>query len=351
MTINKSLRVLIFTFFAIFYSANGIAADTNLTSAKLTQGGGISDSELSITYVGNAGFLINIGDKKILIDALFKGFEGNYELPEPIQEKLKLGQAPFDEVDLVLVSHLHGDHMNVEMVRQHMKNNPKAIFASTQQVVDAIVDFPERSIAFNPIKGKSEKKDIKGISIETFYLPHGPDSKVINIGFLVSVNGITFFQTGDVDFDQFNFDEFRALKLPEKKIDLSFIQHFYLTNDSLNKKFVQEAIGGKHIIPIHYHFTTPTFDSSVVRQNYPDAIIFKEEMETWYMHYNENDFPVLNGDYLGQPLPGKTPVVFAPGIISVDSTVEHGAPTFSPNWNIVYGSQTCATMKKKTKFF
>ena len=112
--------------------------------------------------------------------------------------------------------------LNAEMVRQHMQNNPEAIFASTQQVVDAIVDFKERRIAFDPIKGKSEKKDIKGISIETFYLPHGPDSKVINIGFLISVNGITFFQTGDADFDQFTFEEFRSLELPEKR-DRSFI--------------------------------------------------------------------------------------------------------------------------------
>ena len=32
--------------------------------------------KVNVTYVGNAGFLINIGDKKILIDALFKGFKG-----------------------------------------------------------------------------------------------------------------------------------------------------------------------------------------------------------------------------------------------------------------------------------
>ena len=90
------------------------------------------------------------------------------------------------------------------------------------------------------------------------------------------------------------------LELPEKKIDLSFIQHFYLTNDSTSKKFVQEAIGGKYIIPIHYHFTTPAFDSSIVRQNYADAIIFGGEMESWSMPAKENEFPEVKGDCLGQ---------------------------------------------------
>ena len=305
--------------------------------------------KVDVTYVGNAGFLINIGDKKILIDALFKGFEGNYELPQHIQEKLKLAQEPFDDVDLILVTHAHGDHIDREMLQQHLKNNPKTIFASTQQVVDAIDDFPERSIAFNPIKGKSDKTDIKGITIETFYLPHGPDSKVINTGFLVLVNGTTFFQTGDADFDQFTFEEFRSLELPEKKIDLSFIQHYYLRGDSLSSKFVNEAIGGAYIFPIHYHFTTPSFDTTIVRENYPDAIIFKEEMETWYMPDKENGFPVLKGDFLGQPLPGKTPVVFAPGIISVDSTIEHGAPTFSPDGNTVLWQSNLRHKEKETE--
>lgn len=298
-------------------------------------------NRVEVTYIGNAGFMINISDKKILIDALFKGFEDNYELPQHIQEKLKLAQAPFDDIDLILVTHAHGDHINGEMIRQHMTNNPNAIFASTRQTVDALnaVDtldeFQERSIAFNPIKGESDKKDIKGISIETFYLPHGPDSQVINIAFLVSVNGVTFFQTGDVDFDQFTFEEFRSLDLPEKKIDLSFIQHFYLTNDSLSKKFVQEAIGGKFIIPVHYHFTTPPFDSTIVRQNYPDAILFKEELETWYMPAKENEFPEQKGDYFGQALPDDTPVVFAPGIFSLSDRLESNI-AFSPNGKECY---------------
>lgn len=238
---------------------------------------------VDVTYVGNAGFLINIGDKKILIDALFKGFEGQYNLPQHIQEKLTLAQAPFDNVDLILVTHAHGDHISPDMVKQHLQNNPKAIFASTQQLVDLLNDSTGGYIGFNPTIEKSESKVISDISVEAFYFPHGTDAKIINIGFLISINGITIFQTGDADFDQFTFEEFRSLQLPERKIDLAFIQHYYLLGDSLNTKFVKEAIGGKYIFPIHYHFTTPPFDATKIRQNYPNAIIFKEELQIWKM--------------------------------------------------------------------
>ena len=47
-------------------------------------------------------------------------------------------------------------------------------------------------------------------------------------------------------------------------------------------------------------------------------------------------FTNLYGDYLGQTPPGDTPVVFAPGIISTDSLIEHSAPTFSSDGKEVF---------------
>ena len=43
----------------------------------------------------------------------------------------------------------------------------------------------------------------------------------------------------------------------------------------------------------------------------------------------------VSGDYLGQPLPGATPEVFARGIVSKEDTNEHLAPSFSPDGNEV----------------
>lgn len=48
----------------------------------------------------------------------------------------------------------------------------------------------------------------------------------------------------------------------------------------------------------------------------------------------QNDFPVLQGDYLGQKLPGETPEVFAPGIIS-HGFHEHNL-TISPDGNEMF---------------
>jgi len=62
-------------------------------------------------------------------------------------------------------------------------------------------------------------------------------------------------------------------------------------------------------------------------------------------------FPVLKGDYLGQTPPGNIPVIFAPGIISVDSTVEHGYPSISPDGNTIFWQSNLRHKEKETEIF
>jgi L-ascorbate metabolism protein UlaG (beta-lactamase superfamily) len=248
----------------------------------------VGDSgKVCVTYIGNAGFLIKAGNKKILIDALIKGFRGDYELPVDIQEKIALNQPPFDSVDLILTTHAHGDHFDGAMTRQYLKNNPNTVFASTSQLTSTLTDFSDRVITFSPSRGKTDSKELRGINVEAIYLPHGAtevgQTELLNYGFIVSVNGVKVFHTGDIDIQQFSFDEFRAYQLPEKKIDIAFIQHFYLTTDPVERKFVQDGIGSRYIIPSHYHYTTPPMDTVLVLRNYPEAVVFKEELQTWVM--------------------------------------------------------------------
>ena len=48
------------------------------------------------------------------------------------------------------------------------------------------------------------------------------------------------------------------------------------------------------------------------------------------------DFTNLTGEYLGQTPPGSIPVLFAPGVISVDDHFEHSGAVFSPDKTEVY---------------
>ncbi|MDA3814019.1 MAG: hypothetical protein PF570_07185 [Candidatus Cloacimonetes bacterium] len=63
------------------------------------------------------------------------------------------------------------------------------------------------------------------------------------------------------------------------------------------------------------------------------------------------EFTNLKGDYLGQTPPGDVPVIFAPEIISVDSTVEHGYPSFSPDGDQVFWQSNLRHKGKETEIF
>ncbi len=67
------------------------------------------------------------------------------------------------------------------------------------------------------------------------------------------------------------------------------------------------------------------------------------------IRYFEKLYSNLTGDYFGQRPPGNIPVIFAPGIISADSTIEHGAPSFSPDGNEVFWQSNYRQSGKDTQ--
>lgn len=67
--------------------------------------------------------------------------------------------------------------------------------------------------------------------------------------------------------------------------------------------------------------------------------------------YSSQRFTTPKSNYLGQTPPGDVPIIFAPGIISVDSTVEHGYPSFSPDGNTVFWQSNLRQKEKETEIF
>jgi len=89
-------------------------------------------ADLRITYVGNAGYLLEADGRKILIDALLGSYQSQYvQLPREIQIRLENAESPFDNVDLVLATHYHHDHFGARSVGRYLLSELKAQFVST----------------------------------------------------------------------------------------------------------------------------------------------------------------------------------------------------------------------------
>lgn len=256
--------------------------ETASATEELSTPNGENDAGVKVTFIGNAGFMITTPHKKILIDALFQGWEHEYLLPENIQTSLALAQPPFDNVDLILVSHSHRDHFSRSLVQQHLENDPNTTFVSQSKISALFSSLPNQAISLDPAPGEPAQIDLDGIQVKSLALSHGTGQPP-NTGFVITVDGIKLFFSGDIDISQINYEEFRAYKLPEENIDLAFIQHFYLTDNASDQRFVKEGIKAKYIIPIHYYYTNPPLNRKTVLTNYPDAIFFDKELSSWVM--------------------------------------------------------------------
>ncbi len=243
-------------------------------------------AEVRVTYVGNAGFLITVGDKKVLIDAMFRGFPDGYKLPANVADALQNARPPFDGVDLILATHNHADHFSADMVRRHMEANPEAILVAGPQVAGQLSTFGNRVVSVTATTGNAATTTQNGIRVQAIYLCHGVfpagQKEVVNYGYVVTIGDVSFFHMGDMDPDTVGMDTFRGYGLADRPLDFAFIEHFYLAGSYAAPDLVA-AIAAKYILPAHYEYTTVPILRDVILRDYPGAILFETELDSWAM--------------------------------------------------------------------
>ncbi len=238
-----------------------------------------------VIFVANSGFLIEAGGEKVMIDAPMTGYEAGALMPSYEWDLLANAEPPFDDIDLILISHNHADHFDAEGVREYMRKSPLTVLVSTSQVVEQLSEFGNRVIAVNPIAGEPASMQVDGIGVEALYLSHptAPSVKeeVFNNGYIVTMSDVTFFHSGDISelADVFAYD------LSSRGIDLAFIPYPYIqtTTDARN---IEQNIGATHVFPSHYQFEVDVpnyYDEEAILNVYPGAIFFHSELESWIM--------------------------------------------------------------------
>jgi L-ascorbate metabolism protein UlaG (beta-lactamase superfamily) len=229
-----------------------------------------------VTFVHTAGFLITVGDKRILIDALYAGY------PEAILKPVVYGYPPFDGVDLILATHEHGDHFSADLTLRYMTEHPETVFLSSQSAVDQVLaagsGMRDRVIPIELESRESEQIAVDGIDLEIFYLSHGVPG-LLNLGFLITVDGTRFFHTGDIDPGIVTASYLQSYGLPDKGIDVAFVPDFYLTMEEYHAH-VLEGIQARYLIPMHY---SPDAPPSGIEANFPNAFVFRDTMESWVL--------------------------------------------------------------------
>ncbi|OFY76656.1 MAG: hypothetical protein A2V46_01400, partial [Bacteroidetes bacterium RBG_19FT_COMBO_42_7] len=217
----------------------------------------LGNDSISVTYIANCGFLIEVDDQKIIIDGLFRLGHIRYSVPDPgTQKLLTSGQYPFDDIDLILISHVHEDHFDSKMVMDCMMNNPSARLLCPAQVIDSLKknrnvynNIRSRIIGCNPDIYTSMYFQIGNTGVHACRLPHPGEKyrETQNLAFLISVNGKTVFHTGDTD--PFQLEKYSGIRLSELKIDIAFLNEDFAKAE--NAHFAREFISATHNIAMH----------------------------------------------------------------------------------------------------
>lgn len=239
-------------------------------------------AELKVTFINNAGFLIDSEGHKILIDALYEGSQpGSPSLPPEVLRKVGSGESPFDEIDLLLITHEHSDHFSAKMVLEFLENNPETFLVSNQNVGEEILtqngDLQERVIPIQVAENEIKRIVVNNIGLEILNISHGVPG-LLNLGFVIDLPGGRLFHSGDMSADDdVSLADWLRYDLPQMQLDLALLP-FYMFQNSDYHAHIRDGIKARYLIPMHYPYDNPP---QGIDNQFPDAIIFSNSMEMW----------------------------------------------------------------------
>jgi len=241
---------------------------------------------LKITYIANEGVLLEGGGQKVMIDALFDDFYKPYLSPsEATIGQMMASESPFQQVNLLLTTHIHRDHFEANLTGNFLKSHKESALLSSAQIRKELeskyVDFDKVS---DRIKGhergiKTLKDQINGVTVYSFFMYHagGERTKSIeNMGFIVEMGGKRILHLGDSDM---NPDRFKEVNLGQYNIDVALIPYWYMSSDA-GIEIINDYIKPKQLIGVHYPKAPSRTALDEIRKNYPKATVFQKPEQT-----------------------------------------------------------------------
>lgn len=242
--------------------------------------------EHQVTYIANEGIMIEASGKKVLIDALFDAYYDQYLSPDaPTRQAMIEGESPYANIDLALVTHMHRDHFEAKVTEQFLQQQRKSRLLSSEQVKNEIRKV---SGSFSTIENRivSRTRDtytvessIKGIKVFSFFINHaGGDRQIgiVNMGFVVEIDGKRVLHLGDSEMD---FRRFQEVDLKQYEIDLALVPYWYLS-DQQGKRIVNETIAAKKVVGIHFPKAPSKMAISEIADQFPEAHVFQKVGES-----------------------------------------------------------------------
>jgi len=224
----------------------------------------------SAQYIANEGVMVESGEVKILFDPIFDNGFGAFKLVEPeTKTRLMTGQAPFDNVDAVFVSHAHGDHFAAGEMISFLIAQPNVQLFAPPQALDQMQEHESwdeallprvsaKALELNASEDRVLELDGTPIAMTRLRVPHiggQMHAKVENIIYrLVLGRQATVMHLGDADValvgDETQSDVFSAVRSQMAFAPLWFVGK---ATDEQTRAY----LNADHMVGIHVPIKVP----------------------------------------------------------------------------------------------
>ncbi len=228
---------------------------------SLTPSMAIAHDHATAHYLGNEGVMVERSDTKILFDAFYAESYGQYALvPNDIGAAMLKGKPPFDGVDAIFISHVHGDHFSPEPAIAYMRAQTSVVMFAPEQVREKLLeagvgaDDPMmarvRAFTLAP-DDQGETISLGAIDIDVVSVPHaGNRPHIQNYAWRVSLDeDATVIHLGDADPVVSNFSRHQA-HFDAKATNTAFPPYWFLGDDD-GELIISDVIKAKQTIGVH----------------------------------------------------------------------------------------------------
>ncbi|MGB0134308.1 MBL fold metallo-hydrolase [Dokdonella sp.] len=216
----------------------------------------------SARYVGNEGVLVSRGDTKVIFDAFYSDSYGQYSLvPDSIRADLLAGTPPYDGIDAVFVSHVHGDHFSAAPAVAFMRAHKTVPMYASKQTYDALLEevgegdpLLSRVIVADLTPTDAAKHfEVKGLQIEVVSIPHagGPSrASIQNLSWRVTLDDkTTVVHFGDAGIVEADFEP-HARHFAERRAAAAFPPYWFFGEEA-GKAIIARYFNADQVVGIH----------------------------------------------------------------------------------------------------
>jgi len=235
------------------------------------------ENKVKVTYIANDGVMIEFEDKKVMIDGMNRAGNLSGWISPTNTEYMAVenGEPPFNDIDVIMITHNHGDHYSISAVQNYLTDHPNTKLIVPTSVESNFGGFANQIVDFSINKFERINLVENDISIDVLQIEHfdqfGNDfSMVESLAFIITMNGKKFFHSGDIDYIDSQLDVFNLLA---DEISVVFIPTFGDLVTEANRDAIIDNVAPDVIVCLHFLVSGMATTLQEISNIYPPDVV------------------------------------------------------------------------------